>query len=337
MRAWEIGEEFGLEHLRLVDRPDPTPGPDELLLRMRAMSLNYRDLLTVEGRYDPDQPLPLVPCSDGVGVVAAVGEEVDEFEPGDRVCPIFAPRWIGGPPTRGKIRTTLGGPLDGTLRELMTVPASAVVAIPDEIGDEAAATLPCAAVTAWNALVVQGQVRAGQTVLVLGTGGVALFALQIARLLGARVVITSSSDEKLERALDLGAWRGVNYREEPEWGKHVKETTGGGVDHVVELGGATLPQSLHAVCIGGTVSIIGTVAGIRTEISVVPILMRHVRLQGIIVGSRDAFGDLVDAFAQHRAEPVIDRVFPFEEVSAAFERLDSGDHLGKIVVTAGES
>ena len=222
MRAWEVAGAFGRDHLRLVERDDPTPGPGELLLRMRAASLNYRDLLMVEGRYNPKQPLPLVPCSDGVGEVETVGDDVRGFAPGDRVCPIFAPRWLSGEPTRERVRTTLGGPLDGTLREQMTVAAESVVRPPAHLSDAEAAALPCAAVTAWSALVEQGRLRAGETVLVLGTGGVALFALQIAVLHGARAIVTSSSDEKLDRARALGAAETINYVREPAWGKRAR-------------------------------------------------------------------------------------------------------------------
>ncbi|HXT22158.1 MAG TPA: NAD(P)-dependent alcohol dehydrogenase, partial [Thermoanaerobaculia bacterium] len=262
MRAWEVAEGFGRDHLRLVERADPEPAAGELLLRLRAASLNYRDLMMVEGRYNPRQPLPLVPCSDGVGEVLAVGAGARGFAVGDRVCPIFAPRWLAGEPDRERMRTTLGGPLDGTLRERMTIAAEAVVRPPEQLSDAEAASLPCAAVTAWSALVEQGRLRAGETVLVLGTGGVALFALQIALLHGARVIVTSSSDEKLERVRSMGAWETVNYTREKAWGKRVRELAGDGVDHVIEVGGAgTLAESLRAVRMGGTVHLIGVLAG----------------------------------------------------------------------------
>jgi NADPH:quinone reductase-like Zn-dependent oxidoreductase len=327
---------FGRDHLRLVERADPAPGAGELLLRVRAASLNYRDLMMVEGRYNPRQPLPLVPCSDGVGEVLACGEGVRGFAPGDRVCPIFAPRWLAGRPDRERLRSTLGGPLDGTLRELMTIPAESVVRPPAHLSDAEAATLPCAGVTAWSALVEHGGVRAGDTVLVLGTGGVALFALQIARLHGARVVVTSSSDEKLARARELGAWETVNYRREAAWGKRVRELTGEGVDHVVEVGGAgTLAESLRAVRIGGTILLIGVLAAGEAPFSIVPVFMQQVRVQGILVGHREAFAALVRALEQHGTRPVVDSVYPFEEVPAAFEHLAAGAHFGKVCLAIG--
>ncbi|HVS01259.1 MAG TPA: NAD(P)-dependent alcohol dehydrogenase [Thermoanaerobaculia bacterium] len=337
MRAWEVAGSFGLDNLRLAERADPQPGPGEVRLRLRAASPNYRDLLMVRGEYDPRQPLPLVPCSDGSAVVEAVGEGVERCRPGDRVCPLFAPRWIAGEPTRERVRATLGGPLDGTLAEAMVVPAEGVVPLPDYLTDLEAATLPCAAVTAWSALVTHGGVKAGDTVLVMGTGGVALFALQIARLCGARVIATSSSDEKLERARALGAWEGINYRAVPEWGRRARQLTGGaGVDHVVELGGAeTLPQSLKAVRLGGTVSVIGVLSSQQAPLSVVPILMQQVRAQGILVGHRESFEAMLRAFAAHRLRPVVDAVFPFAEAPAAFHHLASGRHFGKIAIEIG--
>lgn len=333
MRAWVLEGAFGRDHLRLVERDDPAPGAGELLLRMRAVSLNYRDLLMVEGRYNPRQPLPLVPCSDGVGEVVACGAGVRGFTGGDRVCPIFAPRWLAGEPDRERIRTTLGGPLDGTLRELMTIGAESVVRPPAHLSDNEAATLPCAAVTAWSALVVFGRIRAGETVLVLGTGGVALFALQIALLHGARVIITSSSDEKLQRARELGAWETVNYRREPAWGKRVRDLAGEGVDHVIEVGGAgTLSESLRAVRPGGTIHLIGVLAAGEAPLSIVPVFMQQVRVQGVLVGPKESFEGLVRAMALHGVRPQVDRVFAFEEAPAAFDHLASGAHFGKICV-----
>jgi NADPH:quinone reductase-like Zn-dependent oxidoreductase len=336
VRAWQLQERFGLDRLRLVELPDPRPGHGELLLRLRAVSLNYRDLMMVEGRYNPRQRLPLVPCSDGAGEVVGVGEGVSGWQPGERACPIFAPGWLAGEPDRERLRGTLGGPLDGTLRELMTVRAEAVVRPPPHLDDVEASTLPCAAVTAWSALVRQGGLRAGQSVLVLGTGGVALFALQVARLHGARVLVTSSSDEKLARARALGADAGVNYRAEPAWGKRIRELTGEGVDHVVEVGGAgTLAESMRAVRAGGTIHLIGVLASGEAPLSIVPVFMSQLRVQGVLVGPREAFEQLVRAFALHEVRPVVDRVFPFEETPAAFAHLASGAHFGKICLRVG--
>ena len=336
MRAWEVAEGFGRDHLRLVERADPEPAAGELLLRLRAASLNYRDLMMVEGRYNPRQPLPLVPSSDGVGEVLAVGAGVRGFAVGDRVCPIFAPRWLAGEPDRERMRTTLGGPLDGTLRERMTIAAEAVVRPPEQLSDAEAASLPCAAVTAWSALVEQGRLRAGETVLVLGTGGVALFALQIALLHGARVIVTSSSDEKLERVRSMGAWETVNYTREKAWGKRVRELAGDGVDHVIEVGGAgTLAESLRAVRMGGTVHLIGVLAGGEASVVLAQIFMQQVRVQGVLVGSKASFESLNRALALHRVKPVVDRTFGFDEMPAAFDHMAAGAHFGKICIAIG--
>jgi NADPH:quinone reductase-like Zn-dependent oxidoreductase len=331
MRAWQVEERFGVDALRQRELPDPHPAAGELLLRVRACSQNYRDLMMVEGRYNPRQPLPLVPCSDAVGEVVAIGDGVRGWQLGDRACPIFAPRWLGGDPDRERLRNTLGGPLPGTLRELMTVPAEAVVRPPAHLGDEEAATLPCAALTAWSALVTHGALAAGETVLVLGTGGVALFALQIAHLHGARVIITSSDDGKLARARELGADEGINYQREPAWGRRVRELVAEGVDHVVELGGAgTLAESLRAVRIGGTIHLIGVLAAGEAPLSIVPVFMSQVRIQGVLVGHRDSFQRMNAAFAAHRLRPVVDRVFGFAEAPAAFRHLAAGVHFGKV-------
>jgi NADPH:quinone reductase-like Zn-dependent oxidoreductase len=328
---------FGRENLRLVERPEPSPGPGQVLLAMRAAALNYRDLLTVQGTYNPKQKLPLIPCSDGVGEVVAIGDGVSRVAVGDRVCPIFAQRWIAGEPTRERLRSTLGGPLDGTLAERMVVSEEGVVRVPEHLSDEEAATLPCAAVTAWNALVTEGGVTAGDTVLVQGTGGVSLFALQLARLLGARVIVTSSDDGKLARARELGAEAGINYRAVPAWGDRARELTGGvGVDHVVEVGGAgTLAQSLRAVRMGGRISLIGNLAGSSTEVALPLIFMQRVRVQGLLVGDRESFEAMNRAIAAHRLRPVVDRTFPLAEAGAAFDHLAAGRHFGKVSLRIG--
>jgi NADPH:quinone reductase-like Zn-dependent oxidoreductase len=334
VRAFEIRGAFGLQNLVQTERPDPRPGPGQVLVRVRAASLNFRDLLTVQGLYNPKQPLPLIPCSDGTGEVVATGAGVTRWKAGDRVCGIFAQKWIAGRPTREKVRSTLGGPLDGMLAELAVLDQEGAVAIPDHLTYEEASTLPCAGVTAWSTLVTEGGVTAGATVLVQGTGGVSLFACQFANTLGARVIATSSSDEKLARAKELGAADGINYREVPQWGKRAKELTSGvGVDHVVEVGGAgTLQQSLQAVRFGGTISLIGNLSGTTTELALTQVFMQRVRLQGILVGHRESFEAMNRAIALHHLHPVVDRVFPFEEAPAAFELMAAGSYFGKIVV-----
>lgn len=337
MKVVELRGQFGLENLAFVERPDPQPGAGQVLLRMRAASLNARDLMMVRGRYNPRQPLPLIPGSDGVGEVVAVGTGVLRVKAGDRVTPIFSQGWISGEPTREKIRATLGGPLDGTLTESMVLDAEGVVHAPEHLSDEEAATLPCAAVTAWNALVGLGALKPGQTVLVQGTGGVSAFALQFACLLGARVILTSSSDEKLERGRALGAAETINYVEFPDWGARVRELAGGdGVDLVVEVGGAgTLEQSLAAVRPGGQISLIGVLSGAAAQLSVIPVFMKQVRVQGILVGSRERFEQMNRAISQHKLRPAVSRIFPFEQTRDALEQLDAGRHFGKICLRIG--
>ncbi|MFO0658991.1 MAG: NAD(P)-dependent alcohol dehydrogenase [Polyangiaceae bacterium] len=336
MRAIAIEGAFGLEHLRLHDRPDPTPGPGQVVVRVRSTSLNARDLMMVRGTYNPRQPLPLIPLSDGVGTIEAVGEGVTRVNVGDRVASLFAQGWLSGAPSKAKFSTTLGSPRDGMLTELALLDAEGVVRVPEYLSDDEGATLPCAALTAWSALITQGQLVAGQTVLVQGTGGVSIFALQIAKLVGARVIVTSSSDEKLERATALGADATINYKTNPDWEKRARDLTGDGVDHIVEVGGAgTLTKSLKAVKVGGTISIIGVLAGASTELSVVPVLMQNLRLQGVFVGHRESFEAMNRAFALAKIKPVIDRVFQLEDARAAFEHMASGTHFGKICVRVG--
>ena len=332
MRAIELQNTFGLDNLTLVEKPEPRPGPGQVLLKMRAMSLNYRDLMVVRGQYNPKLKLPMTPLSDGVGEVTAVGTGMTRVKTGDRVAGAFMSGWVGGGLTDAKAKTALGGGLTGMLAEHVVLPEEGVVAVPSHLSDEEAATLPCAAVTAWHAVAEAGAVKAGETVLVQGTGGVSLFALQFARLLGARVIATSGSDAKLARVLALGASDGVNYKTTPEWGARVRELTGAGVDLVVEVGGAgTLGESLRAVRTGGTISLIGVLSGVG-QFNPLPILMKGVRVQGIYVGSRDTFEAMNRAISLHRLRPVVDRVFPLTEVREALHYLESGAHFGKIVL-----
>lgn len=333
-RAWQITDQFGFENLRLVERPVQAPGHGQVRVRLRAASLNFRDLLMTQGFYNPKQPLPLVPCSDGAGEVEAVGEGVSRWRVGDRVAPIFAQRWLDGEPSRERLADTLGGPLDGTLRESMVVDEAGLVAIPDAMSFEQAAALPCAAVTAWSALMVQTRVKPGDVVLVQGTGGVSIFALQIALAAGARVIATSSSPAKLDRLLELGAHEVINYKADPAWGATARKLTGGrGVDHVVEVGGAgTLTQSIRATRIGGHISMIGVLAGGAQEINVIPILMQNIRIQGVLVGHRAAFEDMLAAFALHKISPVLDRSFAFADAPEAMQYMLSGAHFGKVTI-----
>ncbi|QSQ16915.1 zinc-dependent alcohol dehydrogenase family protein [Myxococcus landrumensis] len=337
MKAYEIRGKFGLENLVACERPDPTPGPFQVRVRVKATSLNSRDLMMVEGRYNPSLKLPLIPNSDGAGVVDEVGPGVTRVKPGDRVMGTFSQAWVAGEPSRAVHQNALGGPLDGALADTMVLREEGVVATPDYLTDEEAATLPCAAVTAWSALVTHGALKAGDVVLLQGTGGVSIFALQIAKLMGARIIITSSRDEKLERARALGAHDVINYVTTPDWEKVARGLTKNvGVDHVVEVGGAgTFEKSLRAVRPGGTVSVIGVLSGGAATAPLTPILMQNLRVQGVVVGHRESFEALVRAFTQHSVRPVVDRVFPFEEAVAAFHHLKSGAHFGKVVVRVG--
>lgn len=331
MRVFELQNKTGLAALALAERDDPHPGPEQVLIQMRAAALNYRDLLVLKGLY-PDMRLPLVPLSDGVGNVVAVGKDVTRVKPGDRVSGIFDQSWLSNALPEKTL--SLGGQMDGVLSQHVVLHQDGVVRVPEHLTDEEAATLPCAAVTAWSALMVRGALKPGETVLVQGTGGVSLFALQFARLAGAQVIVISSSEEKLERARMLGATEGINYKQTPDWDTEVLKLTGGkGVDYVVEVGGAgTLPRSLNAVRAGGQVSLIGILSGINAEISTLPILMKQVRVQGIYVGSRATFEQMNNAIALHKLKPVIDRVFPFEETISAFKYMEKGGHVGKICI-----
>jgi NADPH:quinone reductase-like Zn-dependent oxidoreductase len=306
-------------------------------VRVQATSLNQRDLMMVEGRYNPRQKLPLIPNSDGAGRVDAVGSGVTRVKVGDRVMGVFSQAWLAGAPSRAAQTRTLGGPLDGALADMMLLHEDGVVLTPAHLSDEEAATLPCAAVTAWSALVTYGGLKAGDTVLVQGTGGVSIFGLQLARMLGARVILTSSRDDKLEKARALGAHEVINYVTTPDWDKAARALTGGmGVDHVVEVGGAgTFEKSLRAVRVGGTVSVIGVLSGGAGTVPLTPILMQNLRVQGILVGHREGFEAMNRALALHGIHPVVDRVFPFAEARAAFEYLKSGAHFGKVVVRVG--
>lgn len=332
MKAFEI-QQFGIENLALVERDEPQPRANQVTVKFHAASLNYRDLMMVKGAYNPRAKLPTVPFSDGAGEVVATGENVARWKIGDRVCPIFTQGWIEGAPDATKNRTTLGGDLDGVLREYGAFDEQSLVKIPDNLSYEEAATLPCAAVTAWNALAVSGNLQAGETVLTQGTGGVSIFAAQFARAFGAKVIATSSSDEKLERVKELCAAETINYKQTPEWDKEVlRLTEKTGVDHVVEVGGAgTLAKSINAAKIGGHIAVIGVLTG-AGEVNPIPILMKSIRLQGIFVGSREMFEQMNRAIEINRIKPVIDRTFAFEDAPAALKFMESGAHSGKIVI-----
>lgn len=334
MRACQFSS-FGLDALEFVERPTPTPGPGEVLVRVRAISLNHRDLMILRGDYNPKMRLPRIPCSDGAGEVVAVGEGVSAWRAGDRVAGIFMQNWLDGPLTRVRSRGALGGDVDGMLTDYIVLRETGVVAIPEHLSFQEAATLPCAAVTAWNALKA-GNVKPGSTVLIQGTGGVAIFALQLARLQGARVLGISSSFEKLERARSLGLDAGFNYRERPEWDSWaMEETDGEGVDLVVEVGGAgTLTRTLKALRIGGTVAQIGVLTESTEPFPVPLVLHKMAQLKGIYVGSRRDFVEMNRAIELAELRPVGEE-FPWTEARAVFARMEEGGHFGKLVLTVG--
>jgi NADPH:quinone reductase-like Zn-dependent oxidoreductase len=333
MKAFEIKQASGIDSLTFAERPDPKPGYGQVLVKIKAASLNYRDLLVVKGAYSRNLPPGLVPCSDGAGEVVETGDGVTHIKPGDRVAGIYMQTWISGELDESKAKSALGGAIDGVLAEYALFHEDGLVRVPEHLSYEGAATLPCAAVTAWNGLITSGGLKPGDTVLVLGTGGVSIFALQFAKISGARVIATSSSDEKLERVKQLGASDGINYKSTPDWDKRILEITGRrGVDHVVEVGGAgTLPKSLRAVRMGGHISLIGVLTG-AGEANPLPAVMKNIRIQGIYVGSREMFEAMNSAITLNQLHPVIDRVFSFEESKEAFRYMESGAHFGKVVI-----
>jgi NADPH:quinone reductase-like Zn-dependent oxidoreductase len=333
MKVYEISEPKGIDSLKLSERPTPHPGPGEVMVRVRASSLNYRDLALVKGGLARMMKLPLIPVSDGAGDVVEVGAAVTSLKKGDRVAAIFTQGWLGGAPYAGMYGTSLGGGIDGMLAEYVVLREQGLVKIPEYLSYEEAATLPCAAVTSWDALVNEGQIKPGDSVLVMGTGGVSIFALQFAKMYGARVIATSSSDAKLKRLRELGASDVINYKTTPEWDQKVLEVTDGqGVDHVVEIGGAgTLARSINALRTGGTISLIGILSG-AGKIDPMPLLFKHARVQGIMVGSREMFEAMNRAMAVNRVHPVIDRVFPFDQAREAYRYLESGAHFGKVCI-----
>jgi NADPH:quinone reductase-like Zn-dependent oxidoreductase len=324
---------FGIASLTVQERDVPQPGPSEVLVCLKAASLNYRDLLIVQGFYKPDLPLPLIPLSDGAGEVAALGEGVTGFSVGQRVATVFFQSWQEGPPSLPGISRSTGCEAPGALTQYGIFPATALVPVPDSMDFAAAATLPCAGVTAWRALQLAGGVGPGDTVLVLGTGGVALFALQIAKALGASVIVTSSSDEKLARAKALGATHTINYKATPEWGKAAFDAAGLGVKLVVETAGAgTLAQSIGALGWNGHISLLGSLSGFSTELNVLGLVGKNAHLHGLTVGSRADQVALTQFVAGRGLKPVIDRRVPMAEAGAALASLAEGKHFGKVVI-----
>lgn len=332
MRTWQISA-FGIDSIELTAREDLRPEPGQVKVKVRAVSFNYRDLMMVKGLYNPKLKLPRIPCSDGAGEVTAIGEGVTSWKPGDRVAGIFMQNWIDGAPTPAKTKGALGGDIDGMLADSVILHEAGLVAIPPHLSYDEAATLPCAAVTAWNALTV-ANLRPGATVLIQGTGGVSIFALQFARLMGMRVLGVSSSDEKLERARGLGLHAGLNYRETPDWDRWVLDQTGGeGVDLVVEVGGVgTLPRSLRAVKMGGTIAQIGVLSGPGEQLPLPLILHKQAHIRGIYVGSRSNFDAMNACVALAGLKPVVESS-SWKKVPEMFRRMEAGAHFGKLAVT----
>jgi NADPH:quinone reductase-like Zn-dependent oxidoreductase len=337
MKCYVVPTPKGIDSLTLVERPDPTPGPRQVLVKVRATSLNYRDLLTIEAQYARAAPKPdLIPLSDGAGEVVAVGPGVDRVKVGDRVAGCFMQKWIGGNIDDVAMTSAMGGAVDGMLTELAVLEEDGVVKLPTGMSFEEGATLPCAGVTAWHALVEIGNLKAGDVVQIQGTGGVSIFALQFARIFGARVIGTSSSATKANRLRQMGAEAVIDYKATPDWDKETLKLTGGrGVDITVEVGGAgTLPRSFMATRIGGRIAVIGLLSGMA-QVDPMPILRRNLRVQGLYVGSKQMFEAMNHAIEANGLRPVIDKVFPFAEAKEAYKRLKGQSHFGKIVIAHG--
>lgn len=332
MKAWEIAGDGGIDALAMVERPSPEPGPGQVKVRVRANSINFRDLNTVRVPGRMGVTPPRIPNSDGAGDVVAVGSGVTTVGVGDRVAGCFFQNWASGGVSAAVMASAQGGPIDGMLAEEVVLNEAGVAPMPAHLDYAQAATLPCAALTAWNALVVQGGLKAGDRVLLLGTGGVSIFALQFCALMGARAIITSKSDDKLDRARAMGAWQTLNYSNTPDWAAAVNDITGGkGVDHVVEVGGAgTLEQSIDAVRIGGHIALIGVLTA--GSINPTPILRKSIRLNGIYVGSQSMFLDMNAAISAGGLEPVIDQRFAFADAPDAYRCMEAAGHFGKIVI-----
>ncbi len=338
MKIWQFPQAAGIDSLVLAEADTPRPGRGQVLVRMRATSLNYRDQMIAAGSgARGPAPANLIPLSDGAGEVVEIGADVTRVKPGDRVAALFMQTWLGGEIEPQHAASSMGGAINGVLSEFLVVDQDGLVHIPDHLSFEEAACLPCAGVTAWNALFALRPVGPGQSVLVLGTGGVSIFALQFARAAGARVIATSSSDAKLAKARALGATDTVNYRQHPEWQEEVLRLTNGrGVDHVVEVGGpGTLPRSVEAARAGGNISLIGVLTGAAGDISPVPMMRKGLVVRGIYVGSRQMFEAMNAAIALHAIRPEIDRVFPFAEAREAYHYMKSQAHVGKVVIRVG--
>ncbi len=333
MRRYELVADRGLDHLQTVERDQPTPGPGEVLVRVRATSLNFHDYIVVMGWFPADQGR--IPMSDGAGEVVAVGEGVSEFQPGDRVISTYFANWLDGPVAAQKVAKMRGDQVDGFAAEFVARPASDFTLAPSGMSFEQAATLPCAGVTAWRALMVEAQIKPGDVVLVEGSGGVSIFALQFARMAGATVIATTSSEAKAQKLRDLGAAHVINYSETPEWGKEAVRLTGGrGVDVVIEVvGGEGIVQSIAAMATGGTIVLIGALSRKPLQFAMLGVLNKNVRLQGITVGSRREQQEMVTAIEVNGIQPVVSDVFAFDQLADAFRHQEAHGHFGKICVS----
>ncbi|MBL4874718.1 MAG: NAD(P)-dependent alcohol dehydrogenase [Rhodobacteraceae bacterium] len=336
MRVFQIQGDWSFDNLELAERQAPSPERNQVLISMRVASLNARDLIVPERGYGrATGNLPLIPVSDGVGEIVEIGEDVTRVAVGDRVCPTYFQNWTSGAPSPARFASALGGPLDGVMADLVCLSEEGVVKVPEYLSDLEAATLPCAALTAWSAISTHGQTQASDRILIQGTGGVALFALAFAKLHGAHVTVISSSDDKLEQVRKMGADATINYRETPDWARASREFTAskGGYDNIIELGGeATLPLSLRAVRPGGTLSMIGVLSGLNLNASLGPIVARQLRLQGVTVGHRDGFEAMLAAMAQHQIHPVLGKEFAFEDLKPAMNHIRAGGGFGKTTI-----
>jgi NADPH:quinone reductase-like Zn-dependent oxidoreductase len=336
MRVLQIEGGWSFDHLKLSERPAPVPQAGQVLLQMHAASLNARDLIVpLRGYGRATGELPLIPVSDGIGTIVAVGDGVRRAKVGDRVCPTYFQGWTGGEPTQERFATSLGGPLDGVMAQFMCLSEEGIVRVPEYLTNEEGATLPCAALTAWSAIAIHAATRPGDRVLIQGTGGVAMFALAFAKLHGAHVTVISSSDEKLERVRSLGADLTINYRATPEWSRLAREIAAdrGGFDLIIELGGeATLAQSIKGIRVGGTIALIGVLSGLAPTLPLGAIVTRQVRLQAVTVGHRDGFEAMLRAMAQHQVRPIIGKIFAFEELRRALDHAARPTGLGKTVI-----
>ncbi len=338
MRAWEIISDGGVDALALNERARAEPGAGQVLVRIRASSVNYRDLSTIEDPVSRKLPFPTIPNSDAAGKVLAIGPDVKGIKVGDAVTSCFFQRWTAGGISPDAMASALGGVVPGVLGEEILLAANGVIPMPAHLSFAEASTLPCAALTAWHALTEPCPIRPGEKVLLLGTGGVSVFAQQFCQLMGAETIVTSSSDSKLERMQELGANHIINYRQSPDWDQAVIDLTdGAGADRVIEVGGpGTLQRSINAVRVGGTIALIGILTGVDGAVSPTAMMRKSITLRGIYVGSKAMFADMNRAISLHKLKPVIDETFAFEDAKSAYHRMRKASHFGKLVINVGE-